>query len=66
MKFNFSHRFCCIPIETKELVGQHDWDDYEFQDRTPNTNDQVSRGEGRGFVTFALSGSVKFRPMSLF
>ena len=39
MKFNLSHRFCCIPIETKELAGQHDWDDYEFQDRTPNTND---------------------------
>ena len=39
MKFNFSHRFCCIPIETKELAVQHDWDDYEFQDRTPNTDD---------------------------
>ena len=38
MKFNFSHRFCCIPIETKELAVQHDWDDYEFQDRTPNTD----------------------------
>ena len=31
MKINFSHWFCCIAIETNEVAGQHDWDDYEFQ-----------------------------------
>ena len=30
-KINFLHLFCCIPSKTRELAGEQDWDDYEFQ-----------------------------------
>ena len=60
-KFNFSHRFCCIPIETKELAVQHDWDDYEFQDRTPNTDAQVSRGEWEGVCYVCFVGECQIQ-----
>ena len=53
MKIYFSHRFCFIPIDTKELAGQHDWDDYEFQGRTPNADD-YGAGVGVGVLSRLL------------
>ena len=55
MKIYFSHRFCFIPIDTKELAGQHDWDDYEFQGRTPNADDY---GAGVGVLSRLLGRSA--------